>query len=307
MSGQGLRLEPILLRLPSACHNGTLLRCQIFWVVSASQLWLAPLLLARSDECTVSRGRTADGRVRVECPLQCCFYFGCVQSQKEIRCATLSSVVTRICLKMFCTARLEFQRNASRKNSNLHWMRVTCMHGSLSVSSYLVQSADQIRRHPYSSSNRSHAVACSILPPQRKSLRTSIGEQTSSMPASAATRSRLSECPAGRLLDEEIACKQKSKRFLSPATQHHDELLLQLLLKQSDDTFALPPPSLTTTTPDTTPRVPQCTEHSMSAHWPPPILHWSSVLTRRVQVAQAGRIHLELALPMAGVGVFHLL
>ena len=31
------------------------------------QLWLAPLLLTSSDECTVSRGRTADGQIRVEC------------------------------------------------------------------------------------------------------------------------------------------------------------------------------------------------------------------------------------------------
>ena len=54
---------------------------QRFWVVSASQLWLAPLLLNSSDACTVSRGRTADERVRVECLSQFLF-FGCVQSQK---------------------------------------------------------------------------------------------------------------------------------------------------------------------------------------------------------------------------------
>ena len=41
-----------------------------FWVVSASHLWLAQLLQTSSDECGVSRGRTADGRVKVECLLQ---------------------------------------------------------------------------------------------------------------------------------------------------------------------------------------------------------------------------------------------
>ena len=44
---------------------------EIFWVVSASQLWLAPLLVTFSDECTVSRGRTADF-----------FFFGCVVVSK---------------------------------------------------------------------------------------------------------------------------------------------------------------------------------------------------------------------------------
>ena len=42
-------------------------------------------------------------------------------------CATQSSSVTSICPKFFCSGRVEFQRNASRKNSHLHWMRATCM------------------------------------------------------------------------------------------------------------------------------------------------------------------------------------
>ena len=46
-----------------------------FWVVSASKLWLAQLLQTSSDECAVSRGRTADGRVKVECLLQFCFFY----------------------------------------------------------------------------------------------------------------------------------------------------------------------------------------------------------------------------------------
>ena len=41
--------------------------CRVLWIVIASQLWLAPFLRISSDECTISRGRTADGRVRFEC------------------------------------------------------------------------------------------------------------------------------------------------------------------------------------------------------------------------------------------------
>ena len=40
---------------------------------------LSRQLLTSSDECTVWRGRTADGRVRVECLF---LFLGCVQSQK---------------------------------------------------------------------------------------------------------------------------------------------------------------------------------------------------------------------------------
>ena len=71
-------------------------------------------------------------------------FFGCVQSQKWIRCATLSSVVTSICPKIFCSRRVEFQQK--RVEKKLPSSLDAChLHGSLSVSYYLFESADQIR------------------------------------------------------------------------------------------------------------------------------------------------------------------
>ena len=95
-------------------------------VVSASQLWLALLHFTCSDECTVSRGRKSDGRIKVEL-FASVLFFDCVQSHFLAHCTTLPSVVTIIHPKIFALDELSFNEAHREKTSHLDLMRVTCM------------------------------------------------------------------------------------------------------------------------------------------------------------------------------------
>ena len=99
-----------------------------------SQLWLAPLLLTSSDECT-SGGRTADGRVKVEC-LFSFFGFLVVVSKVRSRFAAppyhqLSPASVRF---FFALEELSF--NETRREKLPSSSDACHLHGSLSVSDF---------------------------------------------------------------------------------------------------------------------------------------------------------------------------
>ena len=107
-----------------------------------SLLWLAPLLLTSSDECTVSRGRTADGRVKFECVFQ-------VRSSgvSKVRCRLAAPPYHQLSpasVRRF-VALEELSFNETRREKIQSSFDACHLHGSLSVS-FLVESADQIRR-----------------------------------------------------------------------------------------------------------------------------------------------------------------
>ena len=96
-------------------------------VVSASQLWLAPLLLTSSDECTVSRGRTADGRVKVECLFSFCFFLVVSKVRSRFAAPLHHQFSPASVWSFFALEHLSFNEPRREKNSHLHWMHVTCM------------------------------------------------------------------------------------------------------------------------------------------------------------------------------------
>ena len=100
---------------------------------------VAPNLFLSNVQCRVAARQTDESRLKV-CFI---FVFGCVLSQKLIRCTTLSSVVTSICPKIFALEELSF--NERRREEFPSSFDACHLHGSLSVSYFLVESADQIR------------------------------------------------------------------------------------------------------------------------------------------------------------------